>query len=154
MFFISPAYAQAAGGGLQDALGGIAPLLLMLPIFYFLLIRPQQQKAKQHQEMVNKIRRGDGVVLAGGIIGKVNRVRDDDPIMDVEIAKGTIIQVVRAYCRIQDDTNDAPEYVIAELMTDVGATYHPAVLHALSEVVGATSTVNAGNRHLPAFSSR
>ncbi len=95
MFFISPAYAQSAGGGLQDALGGIAPLLLMLPIFYFLLIRPQQQKARQHQEMVGKIKRGDGVVLAGGIIGKVNRVRDDDPLMDVEIAKGTIIQVVR-----------------------------------------------------------
>ena len=96
MFFITPAYAQSAGGGLQDALGGIAPLLLMLPIFYFLLIRPQQQKAKQHQEMVTKIRRGDGVVLAGGIIGKVNRVRDDDPLIDVEIAKGTVIQVVRA----------------------------------------------------------
>ena len=95
MFFITPAYAQSAGGGLQDALGGIAPLLLMLPIFYFLLIRPQQQKARQHQEMISKIRRGDGVVLAGGIIGKVNRVRDDDPVMDIEIAKGTIIQVVR-----------------------------------------------------------
>ena len=49
-----------------------------------------------------------------------------------------IIQVVRAYCRTQEETGDAPEYVIAELMTDVGATYHPAVLHALSEVVGAT----------------
>ncbi len=96
MFFITPAYAQAAGGGLQDALGGIAPLLLMLPIFYFLLIRPQQQKARQHSDMVSKIRRGDGVVLAGGIIGKVNRVRDDDPLIDVEIAKGTVIQVVRS----------------------------------------------------------
>ena len=50
-----------------------------------------------------------------------------------------IIQVVRAYCRTQDETGDAPEYVIAEMMTDVGATYHPAVLHALSEVVGATA---------------
>ncbi len=50
-----------------------------------------------------------------------------------------IIQVVRAYCRTHDETGDAPEYVIAELMTDVGATYHPAVLHALSEVVGATA---------------
>ena len=50
-----------------------------------------------------------------------------------------IIQVVRAYCRTQEETGDAPEYVIAELMTDVGATYHPAVLHALSEVVGATA---------------
>ena len=51
-----------------------------------------------------------------------------------------IIQVVRAYCRTQDETGDTPEYVIAELMTDVGATYHPAVLHALSEVVGATAS--------------
>jgi hypothetical protein len=50
-----------------------------------------------------------------------------------------IIQVVRAYCRTQDETGDAPEYVIAEMMTDVGVTYHPAVLHALSEVVGATT---------------
>ena len=55
-----------------------------------------------------------------------------------------IIQVVRAYCRTLDETGDAPEYVIAELMTDIGATYHPAVLHALSEVVGAS----------PAFDSR
>ena len=50
-----------------------------------------------------------------------------------------IIQVVSAYCRTQDETGDAPEYVIAEMMTDVGVTYHPAVLHALSEVVGATA---------------
>ena len=54
-----------------------------------------------------------------------------------------IIQVIRAYCRTQDETGDAPEYVIAEMMTDVGATYHPAVLHALSEVVGATSSMDA-----------
>ena len=93
--FITPAFAQTAGGGLQDALGGIAPLLMMLPIFYFLLIRPQQQKAKAHQDMVTKIRRGDGVVLAGGILGKVNRVRDGDNEIDVEIAKDTIIKVLR-----------------------------------------------------------
>jgi len=65
-----------------------------------------------------------------------------------------IIQVVRAYCRIQEETNDAPEYVIAELMTDIGATYHPTVLHALSEVVGATSTITPSARHLPEFSNR
>lgn len=58
-----------------------------------------------------------------------------------------IIQVVRAYCRTQDETGDAPEYVIAELMTDVGATYHPAVLHALSEVVGATAASEARRGH-------
>ena len=65
-----------------------------------------------------------------------------------------IIQVVRAYCRIHDETNDAPEYVIAELMTDIGATYHPAVLHALSEVVGATSSIKSIDRQYPEFSGR
>ena len=58
-----------------------------------------------------------------------------------------IIQVVRAYCRTLDETGDAPEYVIAELMTDIGATYHPAVLHALSEVVGATRSLGARHAH-------
>ena len=58
-----------------------------------------------------------------------------------------VIQVVRAYCRTEEETGDAPEYVIAELMTDVGATYHPAVLHALSEVVGATAAAEDRRGH-------
>jgi len=68
---------------------------LMFVIFYFLLIRPQQQRAKQHREMVNNIRRGDTVVTSGGIIGKVTRVKDDNEI-EVEIAENTRVRVVKA----------------------------------------------------------
>ena len=98
MFFISPAYAQATGGSLQDLLGNslLVPMLLVLPIMYFFMFRPQQLQEKQRREMLSKMRRGDSVVLSGGIIGKINRVRDDDPLVDVEIAKGTIVQVLRA----------------------------------------------------------
>ena len=93
--FITPAHAQGLGGG-SDALVQMVPIALMFVIFYFLLIRPQQQKAKLHQDMVGKLRRGDSVILAGGIVGKVNRVRDGDPEIDVEIAKDTIVKVIRA----------------------------------------------------------
>jgi preprotein translocase, YajC subunit len=73
----------------------LIPILLMFVIFYFLLIRPQQQRAKQHREMVNNIRRGDTVVTSGGIIGKVTRVKDDNEI-EVEIAENTRVRVVKA----------------------------------------------------------
>lgn len=95
--FISPAYAQSAVGGLQDLLSSPLPMMVGLAaIFYFLWFRPEQAQRAKRDDMLAKIRRGDTVVLAGGIIGKVNRVRDDDPLIDVEIAKGTIVQVVRA----------------------------------------------------------
>ncbi len=108
--FISPAFAQGAGG-IQDMLGGIAPVLLMLPIFYFLLIRPQQQRAKQHAEMVNNVRRGDTVVTSGGIVGTVTKVRDDGEI-EVEIAKETRVRVIKstlAHVRVKGEpVKDAP----------------------------------------------
>ncbi len=94
--FINPAYAQGIGGGSADALLQLVPIALMFGIFYMLLIRPQQQKAKAHQETVSKLKKGDSVVLAGGILGTVNRVRDGDPEIDVEIAKGTIVKVIRS----------------------------------------------------------
>ena len=96
--FISPAYAQSAGGGgLGDLFAnGLFLPLLIIPIFYFLVFRPQQQKERERQDMLSKIRRGDSVVVGGGIVGKVNRVRDDDALIDVEIAKGTIVQVLRS----------------------------------------------------------
>ena len=72
----------------------LVPILLMFVIFYFLLFRPQQQRAKQHREMVNNVRRGDIVVTAGGIIGKVTKVKDDNEI-EVEIAENTRIRVVK-----------------------------------------------------------
>jgi preprotein translocase subunit YajC len=90
---ISPAYAQAPGGG--DFLFQLMPIVLMFVIFYFLLLRPQQQRMKQHREMVANIRRGDTVVTSGGIIGKVTKVRDDGEI-EVEIADNTRVRVIRS----------------------------------------------------------
>lgn len=93
--FITPAFAQGVPGGGSDFMLQLVPILLMFVIFYFLLFRPQQQRAKQHREMVGNIRRGDTVVTAGGIIGKVTRVRDDNEI-EVEIADNTRVRVVKA----------------------------------------------------------
>jgi preprotein translocase subunit YajC len=94
--FISPAYAQAAGGlGGNDILQFV-PFIAMLAIFYFLLFRPQQQKAKLHREMIMNIKRGDRVVTAGGLVGRVVRVKDDATV-EVEIAEGTKVEIMRAY---------------------------------------------------------
>jgi preprotein translocase subunit YajC len=90
---ITPAYAQGASGG-SDFLIQLMPILLMFVIFYMLLLRPQQQRAKAHKEMVANIRRGDTVVTSGGIIGKVTKVKDDGEI-EVEIADNTRVRVIR-----------------------------------------------------------
>ncbi len=98
---ISPAFAQGVGGGGGFSLVGLMPLVLIFVVFYFLLIRPQQKKARSHRDMVGAVRRGDNVVTGGGIRGKVTKVVDDDwlqvEIADgvrVVIAKGTISDVV------------------------------------------------------------
>lgn len=91
--FISPAYAQGAPGG-SDFMIQLLPIILMFVIFYFLLLRPQQQRMKAHREMVANIRRGDTVVTAGGIIGKVIKVKEDGEI-EVEIAENTRVRVVK-----------------------------------------------------------
>ncbi len=91
--FISPAYAQAAGGG-GAGWESFIPLILIFVVFYFLLIRPQQKKAKQHREMLGAIRRGDRVVTGGGIIGTVTKVYDDNE-MAVEITDGVKVRVQR-----------------------------------------------------------
>lgn len=91
---ISPAYAQGTSGG-SDFLIQLVPILLMFVIFYMLLLRPQQRKVKQHREMVANLRRGDTVVTAGGIVGKVTKVRDDNEI-EVEIADNTRVRVIKA----------------------------------------------------------
>ncbi len=77
------------------ALGQFLPLILIFAIMYFLLIRPQQKKVKQHQAMVAAVRRGDQVITQGGIIGKVSKVKDDNEI-EVEIASGVKIRVVKS----------------------------------------------------------
>ena len=90
---ISPAYAQAAGG---DAGGLISflPLVLIFAVFYFLLIRPQQKKLKEHQAMVEALRRGDQVVTQGGLVGKVTKVREDGEV-ELEIATGVNVRVIK-----------------------------------------------------------
>ncbi len=78
----------------MEAFGQVVPLILILVIMYFFLIRPQQKKVKDHQAMVGALRRGDEIVTAGGLIGKITKVKDDTEV-EVEIATGVKIRVVR-----------------------------------------------------------
>ena len=94
--FISQAYAQAtsaAPGGL-DGLQQFLPLVMIMVVFYFLLFRPQQKKMKAHREMVNALRRGDRVLLQGGIYGQVAKVTSETEVL-VEIADKVQIRVTR-----------------------------------------------------------
>jgi preprotein translocase subunit YajC len=77
------------------AIGQFLPLILIFGIMYFLLIRPQQKKAKEHQAMVSAVRRGDQVITQGGLIGKVTKVKDDNEI-EVELAEGVKVRVVKS----------------------------------------------------------
>ena len=92
--FITPAYAQAAGGGPSDVLFGMLPFVLIFVIMYFFILRPQRLKMKQHQEMVNNVRRGDTVVMSGGMIGKVSKVVDESEIQ-IELAKDVKVRAFR-----------------------------------------------------------
>lgn len=81
----------------MDSFTAIAPLIFIFAIMYFLLIRPQQQRMKQHKQMVDNVRRGDTVVTAGGVVGKVVKVgQADDPEITVEIADNVQIRVVKS----------------------------------------------------------
>jgi preprotein translocase subunit YajC len=93
---VSPAFAQAAGqtGGLAGGIESFLPLILIFVVFYFLMIRPQQKKMKQHKEMLSQLRRGDRVLTSGGILGTVNKVVDDKEVV-VEIADGVRVSVLR-----------------------------------------------------------
>ena len=92
--FITEAFAQTGAGGSSSSLIiQFAPILLIFVIMYFLILRPQRTKAKQHQEMVANVRRGDTVVTSGGLIGKVAKV--DDSEIQVELAEGVRVRVVR-----------------------------------------------------------
>lgn len=108
--FISQAYAQtpAAGGGdMTSVLIGIAPYLLIFVVFYFLLIRPQQQARKRHVDMIANLKRGDIVVTSGGFIGKIKSVADDEA--RVELAPNVEVRVVRAtIAEVRSKTDPAP----------------------------------------------
>ena len=98
---INFAYAQAAAGGGQGLLVQLLPLILIFVVFYFLLIRPQQKRVKQHKEMVNSLKVGSPVVTSGGIVAKVVKLNDDIFItvnisnnVDVKIKRDTIVELL------------------------------------------------------------
>ncbi|MBL4620350.1 MAG: preprotein translocase subunit YajC [Marinicaulis sp.] len=93
--WISTAYAQDAAAAAPNALIQMAPLIFIFVIFYFLLIRPQTQARKKHAEMVSNVRRGDVVVTAGGIVGKISKVLEGEEVM-VELADNVTVKVVKS----------------------------------------------------------
>jgi preprotein translocase subunit YajC len=93
--FVTPAFASTAAGP-AGAAGGIlslAPLLLIFVAFYFLMIRPQQKRAKEMQNMIAAVKKGDSVVTGGGLLGKVTKV--DDQYVEIEIATGVKVRAVK-----------------------------------------------------------
>ncbi len=94
--FATPAYAQAAGGagGATAGLIAFVPYLAIFAIFYFLMIRPQQQRARQHREMIDAVKKGDEVVTGGGLIGKVSRVTDGE--VEIELAPQLKVRALKS----------------------------------------------------------
>ncbi|MBN8986117.1 MAG: preprotein translocase subunit YajC [Rhizobiales bacterium] len=93
---ITPAFAQAAGaaGDTNSMLMSLLPFALIFVIMYFLILRPQQRKVKEHNDLVKNMRRGDTVITNGGLVGKVTKVVDDEQI-EVEVADGVRIRQMR-----------------------------------------------------------
>ncbi len=85
----------AGGGGGQSALMNLVPLVFMFGIFYFLLIRPQQKKAKEHRALIDALKKGDQVITAAGIYGKVTSV--DENIVTLEVAPGINIKIGKGH---------------------------------------------------------
>ena len=90
---ISPAYAQAAGASQGDLQTTMLPMIAIFVVFYFLLIRPQQKKAKEHRAMLAALEKGNEIVTAGGMVGRITRLHD--PYVTLEIAPGTEVTVQR-----------------------------------------------------------
>jgi len=94
--FISSAYAQsapAAAGGAESTLLSLLPLVLMFVVLYFIMIRPQMKRQKEHKAMIEALAKGDEVVVAGGLVGRISRLGDS--MVHVEVAEGVEIQVQR-----------------------------------------------------------
>jgi len=92
---VTPAYAQTGLFSGDNPMLQLLPFVLIFVIMYFLILRPQQKRAKDHQELVKNLRRGDTVITTGGLMGKVTKVVDDDQI-EVEIADGVRVRQVRS----------------------------------------------------------
>lgn len=95
--WISQAFAQDAAkpAGTDSFLTGILPLVLIFVVFWFLLIRPQQKKMKDHRALIAAIKKGDEVMTAGGIVGKVIKAHENSPTVEVEIADNVRVQIAR-----------------------------------------------------------
>ena len=94
---ITPAFAQSAVPGLPstEMFVQFVPFILIFVIMWFLIIRPQQRKAREHQDMIKAVRRGDTVVSSGGILGRVTKVTDE-PEIEIEIADGVRVKLLRS----------------------------------------------------------
>ena len=90
---ISSAYAQAATGGAESSLVSLLPLVLMFVVLYFIMIRPQMKKQKEHKAMIEAVAKGDEVVIAGGVLGRVAKLGES--YLNVEVASGVELQVQR-----------------------------------------------------------
>ncbi len=110
--FISDAFAQTAGPAaaadpMQGLIGSFLPLILMGAVFYFLLLRPQMQQRKRHQEMLSALKKNDVIITQGGLIGKVRSVADDE--VRVELAPNVEVRVIRsAIAEVKSKTDPAP----------------------------------------------
>ena len=93
--FITPAFAQGAPVGFLDPASPIWMILMLILVMYFFFLRPQQKRAKEHQQLVKNLRRGDTVITSGGLVGKVTKVVDDEQI-EVEVAPGVRVRQVRS----------------------------------------------------------
>lgn len=89
--FISPAYAQAAGGDAASSIMQFLPLIAMFAVLYFIMIRPQMKKQKEHRAMIEALAAGDEVVTAGGLLGKVVRVKEGN--VELQVAEGVVVQM-------------------------------------------------------------
>ena len=98
------AYAQSSqgSGGMFESLGMLPPMILIFAVFYFLLIRPQQKKAKEHKEMLGQLKRNDEVMTTGGVFGKVTAITDTEltlevaPNVRIRVGRGHVAQLFRA----------------------------------------------------------
>jgi preprotein translocase subunit YajC len=112
MFWIADAYAQAAGApagptGIEAVIQLIGPFIIIIPIIYFLIIRPQQRMRKQHADLLASITKGDTIITAGGLIGKVKGVADDE--LRIELAPNVEVRMLRgSVAEVKNKSTPAP----------------------------------------------
>ena len=152
--FITPAFAQGSlfgggAGGDGGMLMSLLPFVLIFVIMYFLILRPQQKRVKQHQEMVKNVRRGDTVVTNGGLVGKVTKVIDDDQI-EIEIADDVRIRQMRQMVAdVRAKGEPVKEEASSRLTPTALALSRKSGRHALFHAVEGDGDHTYGIRRLP-----